>query len=256
MTIKELMMQVDANRVTDAFLLMDYQFSSENEKTDIVKKYKAIPKLRKVIQENIRLFAECVPDSDTDPSTLFVLYEEDGEDYENQQKKRVDSFVIDDREVLSVIDKEFNLRQSDGKQMVSTYAYDHLPMQKLANYKVAQSSLEELGKEICAAEIFMELFYWGLYPADREREVNSLMESINAPDDEKEWISDEEFEKQMQAHKEEMWSQMSEDEKAYDIAKEHFEKETKEIVQRYWKMMNEKIEKQRIAVIRAEYEGR
>ena len=50
MTIKELMTQVDLNRVMDAFLLLDYNFSAENFENSFIEKYEAVPKLRKIIE--------------------------------------------------------------------------------------------------------------------------------------------------------------------------------------------------------------
>lgn len=66
------MAQANVNRVTDAFLLLDYNFSAENFENSFIEKYKAVPKLRKIIEENIRLFAECTANDDT-VHTQFLL---------------------------------------------------------------------------------------------------------------------------------------------------------------------------------------
>lgn len=108
MKIKELMAQVDLNRVTDAFLLLDYNFSAENFENSFIEKYEAVPKLRKIIEENIRLFAECTANDDIVPHTIFIMYSQDDENYENQWKKRFSGFAICDEEALSVIDKDLD----------------------------------------------------------------------------------------------------------------------------------------------------
>lgn len=39
MTIRELMRQVDVNRVVDAFILLDYHFSEDNYKNSFIERY-------------------------------------------------------------------------------------------------------------------------------------------------------------------------------------------------------------------------
>lgn len=254
MTIKELMAQVDGDRVVDAYILLDYDFSRENYQYSIVEKYKIIPKLRNIIKENIRLFSECTSDVATNLGTIFITYEDDGDDYENQEKKSVESFATDDEEVLNVIDKDFHLLNHEGENIV--YCYDHLPMKELANYVIAQSSLNELGKEICAAKILSDVFYWGLFPEDREKAVNDLFERANKPLTEEEIKKSEEINEQMRLYEENLMMNMSDEEKRYDLAKKHFEEETEDIVHRYCHKAYEKIEKRRIDMIKEEYKAR
>lgn len=47
MTIKELMEQVNVERVIDAFLLLDPYFSECDYKTTVLDQYKKIPKVKK-----------------------------------------------------------------------------------------------------------------------------------------------------------------------------------------------------------------
>ena len=61
MTINELMKQVDVDQVTEAFMLVNWIFKSDDYEFNIVEKFKAITKIRDVIRENITLFRECVP---------------------------------------------------------------------------------------------------------------------------------------------------------------------------------------------------
>lgn len=256
MTIKELMTQVDANRVTDAFLLLDYNFSAENFENSFIEKYEAVPKLRKIIEKNIRLFTECTANDDTMPHTIFIMYNQDDEDYEKQWKKSFSCFAICDEEVLPVIDKDFHIFDNEGEAKVSHYGIDNAPMQEMANYVIAQSSLNEFGKEICVAKILSELFFWGAFPKEREKAVNELYEKVSKPIAKKELVGGKVVDKKMREYWEQLKSNMSDDEKAYHLAKERFEEETEDIIKRYWHRVKDEIHKQYIDAIKAEYNGR
>ena len=56
MTIKELMEQVDTDRVTEAFLLTYYLFQHDCYDLSISEKFNAIPKIRELIRYNINSF--------------------------------------------------------------------------------------------------------------------------------------------------------------------------------------------------------
>lgn len=256
MTIKELMSQVDVNRVADAFFLIDYWFSESNYKNNFFEKYEAVPKLRKIIEENIRLFAECTANDDTVPYTIFIMYDQDDEDYENQWKKIFSGFAICDEEALSIIDKDFHIFDDDGEATLQHYSFDNASMQDMVNYSVAQSSLNELGKESCVAKILSELFFWGAFPMEREKAVNELYENANKPIDAKELVDSKVVEDKMREIEEQIMLNMSDDEKAYYLAKERFEEETEDIIKRYWHKVKDEIQKQYIDAIRAEYKGR
>lgn len=256
MTIKELMAQVDANRVTDAFLLLDYNFSAENFENSFIEKYEAVPKLRKILEENIRLFAECTANDDAVAHTIFIMYSQEDEDYENQWRKKFYCFATRDEEVLPVIDKDFHIFDNEGEALVLHYGIDNAPMQEMANYVIAQASLNGLGKEICVAKILSELFFWGAFPKEREKAVNELYESANEPIDEKALADSKAFKEKMREYEEQLMLNMSDDEKAYKLAKERFEKETEDIIHRYWHRVKDEIHKQYIDAIREEYKGR
>lgn len=256
MTIKELMTQVDLNRVMDAFLLLDYRFSAENFENSFIEKYEAVPKLRKIIAENIRLFAECTVNVDTVPHTIFIMYSQDDEDYENQWKKRFSGFAIRDEEAFSVIDKDFHIFDDEGEAILQHYSFDNAPMQEMANYVIAQSSLNKFGKEICVAKILSELFFWGAFPKEREKAVNELYERASKPIDEKKLVDSKVVEEKIREIEERLLLNMSDDEKAYHLAKERFEEETEDIIERYWHKVKDEIHKQYIDAIKEEYKGR
>ena len=256
MTIKELMQQVDVSRVVDAFLLLDCNFSEEDYETSFIEKYKAIPKFRKVIEENIRLFAGCTPKSGTEPHTIFIMQVQDDEDYEKKWKKRFACFATCDKDVFPVTDEEFCIFDEEGKTKVSHYSFDDAPMQEMVNYVIAQASVDELGKEVCVAKILSELFFWGAYPEDREKAVDKLYERLMEPIDEKDLIPAKSLEEENRAYWEEVIQNMSEDEKTYHLAKERFEEETEEILHRYWRRIGMEIDRQYVDSIKSEYKRR
>jgi hypothetical protein len=136
------------------------------------------------------------------------------------------------------------------------YCFDNVPMQEMANYVIAQSSLDKFGKEICVAKILSELFFWGAFPKEREKKVNELYENVSKPIDEKALVDSKVVEEKMREYEEQLMLNMSDDEKAYHLAKERFEKETEDIIERYWHKVKDDIHKQYIDAIKEEYKGR
>ena len=126
MRVKELMEQVDIDRVTDAFILIDYFFSVDNYENTFIEKYKAVADFREMIRTNIQLFAECTPDDNIEPHTIFIIETTDSEDYEKQWKKSLSAFAICDEEVLSVIDEDFHISDNEGEAQIAHYAFDHV----------------------------------------------------------------------------------------------------------------------------------
>ncbi len=255
MTVKELMREVDVERVIDAFLLFDYHISVENLRDTFIEKFNAIPKLKRIIRENIRLFAECTPNKDAELYTIFII-STPNDDYEKQERNDISSFATCDAEVLQVIDKDFHIFDDKGEATISQYSFDEAPMQEMANYTIANSSLKELGKEICAAKILLELFFWGKFPEEREKAVNNLYEHISKPTDKKNLIPDSTFEEVMRKLEKQLLASMSNDEKAYHLAKKRFEKETEAIVINYQNRINNEVHIQYIKAIKQEYKNR
>ena len=259
MTIRELMRQVDVNRVVDAFILLDHHFSEENYENSFIERYQAIPKMRQIIQENIRFFAECTSNDDKELHTIFVMEIQDNEDYSEKWKKQIISFAICDKEAVAVLDKDFHVFDNEGEARVEHYGIDQAPMEKMVNYTIAQSSLEKLGKEICVAKILSELFFWGMFPKEREERVNELAESLQEcinNIDEEELVDEKSFDEVMKKCDDELMLKMSEDEKAYYKAKDIFEEATKDIVRRYWNSTILETQQQYIEAIKTEYNGR
>ena len=250
MNIKELMAGVDVTRVIDAFLLMDFSFSASNYENTFLEKYDALPALKKVIEENIHLFAQCKQNTDTKPCTIFIFYNLDGDDYENQNKKSFVSIAVDDDDVFPILDRDFHMFDDEGEVRLQYYAYNHISMNEMANYTIAKNSIEQFGKEVCAAHILSEIFFWGLFPEDREEKVNALEEKIEKSMYEKEYT-----EKEVHDMLDEDFD-MSDDEKLYYEEKQKFEEKTKGVINRYVAKINDEIHQEYIHAVRQEYSSR
>lgn len=255
MTVKELMREVNVERVIDAFLLLDYNLSVENPHDTFIEKFNAIPKLKRVIRENIRLFAECTPNNDTELYTIFII-STPNDDYEKKGRNDISSFATCDAEVLQVIDKDFHIFGDKGEAKISQHSFDEAPMQEMANYTIANSSLKELGKEICAAKILLKLFFWGKFPEEREKAINHMHEYLDKPVDEKDWVTDITFEEVMRKREERLLAGMSKSERTYHFAKKRFKKETEAIVINYQNRINNEVHIQYIKAIKQEYKNR
>ena len=259
MTIGELMGQVDVNRVVDAFILLDYHFSEDNYENSFIERYQAVPKIRQIIEENIRLFAECTSKDVKELYTIFVMEVQDSEDYSEKWKKKIISFAIRDKDAFAVLDKDFHVFDTEGEARIEHYGIDQEPMEKMVKYTIAQSSLEKLGKEICAAQILSELFFWGMLPKQREKRVNELCESLKEcieNIDEEKLVDKKSFDEVMKKWDDELMLKMSEDEKAYYAAQDIFDEATNDIVRRYRHRINLETQQQYIEAIKGEYKGR
>ena len=256
MTVKELMEQVDADKVTEAFLLTFYLFHHDCYELSISEKFNAISKARELISYNINLFKSCTQTTDGKKYTIFIMYDQDDEDFENKESKSFSCFAIRDEEAFSVLDKNFYLYTGEGETELSHYSFDHEKICDMAAFTIAKSSIDILGKEICVAKILSDMFFWGVYPEDREKNINKLEEKISKPYEESKGISLEEFEEKIKILESEIMEQMTEDEKLYYEAKDRFKEETKDIIRRYRKNLYRELEKQHIEIIREEYQGR
>lgn len=256
MTVKELFAQVEHERVTDAFTLLDYTYSEENFENTFFEKYDSIPRLRKMIAKNIQLFAECTPNDDAKLYTIFIAYNRSDDDFENQCKMKFSSFAICDEEVIPVLDKNFHVFDEEGEVTLSHYDFDDAPMQDMANYTIAESSIEKFGKEICAAKILSELFFWGVLPDQREKAVKDLYEHLSKPIDKNDLVDGKIFEEMMRKYDDELMSDMTDDERIYHDAKKRFEEETEGVVRRHWQKVKEEVHMQYIKAIKEEYRRR
>lgn len=124
------------------------------------------------------------------------------------------------------MDKEFCLYTHSSELCLERYSFDHEDISAMANFFVAQSSIDE------------------------------LKEKLDVPIDLENCITQDEMDEHMDKWRTEMLQNMSADERAYYDAQERFEDETESIRQRYWKSIVEQVEKKHIAAIRDEYKTR
>ena len=85
-----------------------------NELT-VAEKFLAIPKMKEIISDNIKLFRECQLNENAEEYTVFIMYDLDSEDYENKEKKSFSCYAICDKDAYSVLDKTFSLYCDDGE---------------------------------------------------------------------------------------------------------------------------------------------
>lgn len=253
MTIKELMEQVDENSVTEAFILVSPIFMSVDNELSIAERFQVISKVKEKISHHIRLFRESTFDNTLEEYTVFITDDLDAEDYEDKTRRILSSYAIRDKEALSVLDKDFFLYTDKGEIGLAHYCFEHKKVNEIAAYNIAKSSIEKLGKEICAAKILSDMFFWGFSPDVREKSVSELMEQLEKPHDSSEYVSKEEHDNYLNELRDNIKQKMTEDDRAYWTAKERFEVETKDIVLSYWKQCVIEREKQHIAAIREEY---
>lgn len=160
MTINELMKQVDVDQVTEAFMLVNWIFKSDDYEFNIVEKFKAISKIRDVIRENITLFRECVPSKKTDGFTVFISEDLTGKDFENEEATEISCYGVNDEDTMAVLEENFCLFTDRSEIALERYSFDYEDICKIANYVIAKSSIDKLGKELCAAKIFSDMFFW------------------------------------------------------------------------------------------------
>lgn len=255
MTVKELMSQVDPNRVNDAMMLMDYIFSPNNYDESFMEKFNGVPKHREIVEENIRAFAECSPSDDVEMHTIFIFYTKAYEDLEKEDEMIFTSFATNDNEVWPILDKEFHMFCKPDELTVHNYGYDDSSLEELACYKVADQAVEQFGLEVCAAYILKEIFWWGATPEYRAKRVEETYTELRKriEDEEKELIPAEKVHAEW---REELLAEMTGDEKEYFLLKEKFEKEISEIERRYWAKGKAEYYACCIKAVRIEYEAR
>lgn len=255
MTVQELMTNVDVNRVADAYLLLDYYFSDDNFEQTLRQKYEAVPCLRHILRENIYLFKNVEVNTKREPHTIFIM-EVSTEDYDESWKKKLEGFSIADNDVIPVINKDFRLFDDDGDQRINHYCFDMTPLEDLAGYTIAQSAIEILGSEICAAYIMSVVFRFGLTPIERENNISDLYkqldESIKSVE-EGNLISHEEL---MEALEIDLFSKSTEDERTYWTAEKVFKEATESIRNKHLKQVYADRHQQYIDEIRREFSNR
>ena len=256
MTIKELMGQVDPDRVMEAFMLVNWRFKSDNYDYSIAEKFKLVSKMREVILDNINLFRECTPKEDEKAFTVFIHEEAAGEKFDKKEATLLTCYGIYDEDTFALLERENGLSIDCNEDTSVGYSFEHEDIPSMASHFIAKSSVDKLGKELCVAQILSDMFYWGFYPEERKKHVDDLMKSAEMPFDEIKIVPQEEMDRREAEWEAERLQNMFEDERAYDIARAKFEKEIDDILKRYWKETRQESDKQHIAAIREEYSSR
>ncbi len=125
MTVKELMEQVDVDKVTEAFLLTFYLFHHDCYELSISEKFNAISKARELLSYNINLFKSCTPTTDGEKHTILLCMIKMMKILKIKRVKSFSCFAIHDEEAFSVLDKNFYLYTGEGETELSHYSFDH-----------------------------------------------------------------------------------------------------------------------------------
>ena len=226
MTVQELMNHVEPNRVADAYILYDYHFSKDNFEQTLVEKYEHVSKIRHIISENIREFKKCEIDASKGAYTLFIME--------------------------TLVDR-YDDSWRDGEVRINHYGFDMDRMSVIAGYKVADSSIELLGKEICAAYILSSMFFFGFMREDREKNLEKFFEDLEESVKEIERGEVVSHELIFEELEEELKKDMSDEEIAYQKAKKNFEKNVEEIEEKHRHKMLAERHQMYVDTIRREY---
>ena len=185
---------------------------------------------------------------------VFVVQLE-SEVYDNKSKKDYDTFIIQERELKEKAGGDFELWDYDGMVYISNYAYDMSPLEEIANYRIAEQSIEECSALTCAVVIFDEIIFFGMNKDSRKRNIEEVEADLIRADEEAahtKGIPAEEVFKELR--QEFMDSLTDEDDRKYYELKDAFQEETREIEQRWWRKTFERNHEKKKNHIKAEWQ--
>lgn len=175
MTVQELFKNVDVTGVLNAYIMIDNYFSGDNSEISIAEKYRKLERVKSAILQNIKYFCEIRDVKDV--GITLCIYEETCQDPE-RMKSELDSVVIDDKAANNLDDKYFTLFEDNGDINIECFCFDMVEENRLAGYKVSSESIDTLGKELCAAYILSEIFFWGFDYEERAKRMKDMMDEL------------------------------------------------------------------------------
>ena len=253
--VKELFLNLDKEDIIKAYRLM----------FDIIPSYEqvsyTIPELIKAdkkFDEKARILIDDIivaekPNVPDDDMVIFVI-QLASEDYDDKTKKSFHSMALYENEFREKAGKDFQVWASDGEETISHYAYDMETLERIANFRIADQSVEECSAVVCAAVIFNEITFHG-YDKERRQEnieklKKELRESLDEIDESK-TISAEEFFEKM--HRDLLDSIEDEDERRYYELEHDFEKSVEDIKRKWRSQIMETNHQKVIKHIKAEW---
>ncbi|MCD8023262.1 MAG: hypothetical protein LUF30_09945 [Lachnospiraceae bacterium] len=254
MTVQELFQLAETERVEEAYFLQHTIFYPY-EKYSVDTKVDAVFRIKKSIREHIARFAACDAEAKV-PCTIFVA-ELSCENYEDKGQKELYLFSVHDAEAQEKVQMNFALWNDAKEDRIEHYGIDMCKVEDIAGYQVAEASIENLGVTVCCAEILYEFFEFGYSDESKEKNIQSLYDSLDESMkemDEGIYHSGEEiFQK--------IWQEMldeteNEDERQHMILKRKYEDSVREIEGRFREKVLEENHYTVIGLVRAEYDAR
>lgn len=255
MRVKELFMNIDKEDILRAYRLMfDIIPSYEQVRYTIPELIKADKKFdekaRKLIDDIINAEKPNVPNEDM---AIFVI-QFASDEYDDKTKKSFHSMALYENEFQEKAGKEFQVWTGDGEKTISHYAYDMKTLEEIANYRIADQSVEECSAVVCAAVIFNEITFHGYDKECRQENIEKLKkelrESLDEIDESKAVPAEQVFEKH---YCNLLDSIEDEDERRHYELEYEFQKAVKDIESKWRSRVVEDNHKKLIKHIKAEW---
>ena len=248
MTVKDLLVEVDMNRLIEAFLLTDYRFCRDNRESSLCDRVALVPKMADVI----RNFVSEINLNDFkpvgEPSTLFI-FEIPLTEYEDKGEVIYDIFFIEDKLAY----EEMSVKKSGEYETLDHFEVDYIETDEFLNFQVAEYSINEFGKEICAAFILSHMLRMGRTIEERQVNIQKFNDEL---DGKKEWLDPVSIEEFLDEMDRLFTEGMSEEEKLYHQMKDEFDNKTREFRRNYSNIKDEENHRKLTDGIYGEYRRR
>lgn len=254
MTVQELFKQANSEIVFHAYTLIDSVFD-DLDNHSIEEKATVLKHFRVYIDGVCEQIATTSIEKTDKKMTLFVLGRT-RTTYGESYMQDLECFAINDEDAMKVVHKNFTMWSDDGDARLEHYGMDFVTVPIIAGYKIAKSSVEEYGVDVCCAAILVELFEWGYTEEQREEkrlELDALIQEIEEDTSLDETVSSEELWEELDK---DFAKNATEDEKEHRRLRREYKKSVEEIERRYMIDIVDKDHKRFIEVVRNEYKNR
>ena len=181
MKVKELFARLDKDDILRAYRFIygvfeDYELAGYTI-PELIKFDKNFDKKAgKLIDEIINV--KETPSSDRD-MVIFVI-RVPSDNVEDPGEKNFESMIVFEKEFREKAGKDFQMltTKDGGKAFLSSYCYDTETLETIGNYRIADQSIEECSAVVCAAEIFMNVRFFGFDDKTRQKNIKEELDII------------------------------------------------------------------------------
>ena len=223
MKVKELFAKVKKEDILRAYRIM-FELNSSSDKA----KY-SVPELvayDKSFDEMAGKFIDAVVnvgESEVLKNMVIFVTQFSSEDYEEKNQKYFSSGAVYENEFRDKAGKDFTVWRHNGENNLTLYAYEMDSLESIANYRIAEQSIEDCSAVVCATEIFNEMIFHGLDKECRQDSIDKLkldLDKAMGEVDEGKFISSDDLFTKM--YQEELQSLKDEDERRhYELEHEY-----------------------------------